>query len=540
MHLLAATPGGVSDGSEAIDLGQSAGDIVFLSAADSELSAFADAYGDMAKAAPSLRLANLLNLGHNMSVDLYVESVISGARLVIVRLLGGRGYWPYGVEQIAATCFRNGTPLALLPGDDQPDAELATLSTLEPEACHRLWQYCVHGGPANARQFVNYAAALLDEETHWLEPQPLLRAGLYKAGEDSVDLDRIRADWVEGQPTAALVFYRALVQGGNLKAVEAMIASLTQAGLNALPVFVASLKDPVAAATLEQILAEAPPTVILNSTGFAVSSPGAVRTPTPFNASGAPVLQVVFSSSSLESWQDGLHGLSARDIAMNVALPEVDGHVLSRAVSFKGSTRRDEETQTDIVTYEPVPDRIDFVCALAAKWARLARTATDKRRLAVILANYPNKDGRIGNGVGLDTPAGTVTALHAMQACGYVIDDMPEDGADLIARLLKGPTNQGPGTEVSETLSMADYQQFFAGLPAAVQSAVSERWGAPKADLMYMPGDVDCGRFAISAYRIGKVAICLQPARGYNIDPQSSYHDPDLVTPHGYLAFYAW
>jgi len=544
MHLLAATPGGVSDGSEAIDLGQSAGDIVFLSAADSELSGLADAYAemvaDMAKAAPSLRLANLLNLGHNMSVDLYVESVINGAKLVIVRLLGGRGYWPYGVEQIAAACFRNGTPLALLPGDDQPDAELASLSSLDPTACHRLWQYCVHGGPVNMRQFVNYAAGLLDEEIHWLEPKPLLRAGLYKAGGDSVDLDLIRADWIEGQPTAALVFYRALVQGGNLKAVDAMIAGLRQAGLNALPVFVASLKDAVAAATLEQLLADAPPAVILNSTGFAVSSPGAVRTPTPFNASGAPVLQVVFSSSSLKSWQDGLHGLSARDIAMNVALPEVDGHVLSRAVSFKGSTRRDEKTQSDIVTYEPVPDRVDFVCALAAKWARLKTTPIEKRRVAVVLANYPNKDGRIGNGVGLDTPAGTVTALHAMQAAGYAIDDMPKDGAELIARLLAGPTNQGPGTAVSETLSMADYQLFFAGLPASVQNAIRERWGGPESDLMYIPGDVDCGRFAISAYRLGNVAICLQPARGYNIDPQSSYHDPDLVPPHGYLAFYAW
>ena len=245
MHLLAATPGGVSDGSEAIDLGQSAGDIVVLSAADSELSGLADAYAEMVT--PSLRLANLLNLGHNMSVDLYVESVISGARLVIVRLLGGRGYWPYGVEQIAAACFKAGTPLALLPGDDQPDAELASLSSLDPVACHRLWQYCVHGGPANMRQFINFAAGLLDEETQWLEPKPLLRAGLYKAGGDSVDLDHIRADWVEGQPTAALVFYRALVQGGNLKAVDAMITGLTKAGLNALPVFVASLKDPVAA-----------------------------------------------------------------------------------------------------------------------------------------------------------------------------------------------------------------------------------------------------------------------------------------------------
>ncbi len=540
MHLLAATPGGVSDGSEAIDLGQSPGDIVVLSAADSELATLSDAYDGSGEGMPTLRLANLLNLGHNMSVDLYVESVISGAKLVIVRLLGGRGYWPYGIEQIAAECFRNSTPLALLPGDDQPDAELATLSTLEPESCHRLWQYCVHGGPNNARQFLNFAISLLDKETRWLEPQPLLRGGLYKKDVEGIGLDELRADWVEGLPVAALVFYRALVQGGNLKAVDAMIDGLKMAGLNPLPIFVASLKDPVAAATLEKILMEAPPDVILNATGFAVSSPGARRTPTPFNASGATVLQVVFSSSNIDSWRDGLHGLSARDIAMNVALPEVDGHVLARAVSFKGLNRRDDKTQTDIVTYEPVADRIEFVATLAANWARLSRTECKDRRVALVLANYPNRDGRIGNGVGLDTPQGSVTTLNAMKAAGYDLREIPADGDELVARLIAGPTNQGATGTLSESLSMADYQVFFAGLPAAVQEAVTERWGAPESDPMYLPGDVDCGRFAVSAYRVGKAAICLQPARGYNIDPQSTYHDPDLVPPHGYLAFYAW
>ena len=32
--------------------------------------------------------------------------------------------------------------------------------------------------------------------------------------------------------------------------------------------------------------------------------------------------------------------------------------------------------------------------------------------------------------------------------------------------------------------------------------------------------------------------VGVQPARGYNIDPETSYHDPDLPPPHGYLAFY--
>ncbi len=178
MHLLAAQPGGIADGSEPVNLGQSPGDIVVLSAADSELANLASARANLPEDFPSLRLANLMNLAHNLSVDLYAESVIAGARLVVVRLLGGLGYWPYGVEQIAATCRENGAALALLPGDDQPDPELLALSTLSKEACHRLWQYGVHGGPENARNLLAYGAELIGKDADWAEPRPLLRAGI--------------------------------------------------------------------------------------------------------------------------------------------------------------------------------------------------------------------------------------------------------------------------------------------------------------------------------------------------------------------------
>src|SRR5512147_224943 len=161
MHLLATRPGAIADGSEAVDLGQSPGDIVILSAADSELACLAAARARLEgeNAFPSLRLANLLRLGHPMSVDLYVERTLARARLIVVRLLGGRGYWPYGVEQIAATGRERAIGVAFLPGDDQPDAELAALSGLPPDAQHRLWRYLAEGGIDNAVEFLRYAAS---------------------------------------------------------------------------------------------------------------------------------------------------------------------------------------------------------------------------------------------------------------------------------------------------------------------------------------------------------------------------------------------
>ena len=547
MHLLAAKPGAIADGGQAVDLKQSPADIVVLSAADSELACLAAAHARISEAGfPSLRLASLLALVHPLSVDLYLEKTLSQARLIVVRVLGGYPYWSYGIEQVARVCAERGIGLAVLAGDDQPDPELASFSTLPTEACHRLWQYLVHGGIGNAVEFLRYAATLTGHGGAWLEPRPLLRAGLYWPGREQATLTDIRSAWPEPErPVAALVFYRALVQSGNLKAIDALITALVAEGLNPLPVFASSLKDAVAAATIEHLFTEVRPAIVLNGTGFAVSTPSAGATAPVFPGCDGVVLQVIFAGSDEAQWRAGSQGLSARDIAMNVALPEVDGRVISRAVSFKGAARHDRATEATIVSYEPVADRIAFVARLAAAWVALKTTPAAERRIMLVLANYPNRDGRLGNGVGLDTPASAVVILNALREAGYAVADLPAEGNALVERLSSGPTNDwrrlGERT-IRETLSLSDYRAFFAGLPADVQAKVNERWGAPENDPFFVAGAPAGaeGGFALAVVRFGSVALGLQPARGYNIDPQASYHDPDLVPPHNYFAFYSW
>jgi cobaltochelatase CobN len=544
MHLLAAQAGTIADGSEAVDLAQNPADIVILSAADSEIACLAAAQRRLSDAMtdwPSLRLANLARLGHNYSVDLYVERVIARARLVVVRILGGRGYWRYGVDRVAALCRERGIALALLPGDERPDPDLAGSSTVPQEAAQRLWRYLAEGGIGNAEHCLRYAASLIGRgDTAWREPAPLLRAGLYWPGEALPDLAAIGSNWRADAPVAAIVFYRALVQSGNTAPVDALIVALAARGINPLPLFVQSLKDAQGAAIVAEILAAAPPDIVLNASGFALSSPGAARSATPFDPFDCPVLQIVFSGGSLEAWRAGARGLGASDIVMNVVLPEVDGRIVTRALSFKDGAVRDALTEADLVAYRPVADRIAFVADLARNWLRLRRKPADERRIAIVLANYPNRDGRIGNGVGLDTPAGTIEVLRAMAAAGYDVPAIPPDGEALVARLLAGPTNGAPGRIAEESLARSDYAAFFATLPRSVQDAVNARWGAPERDPFFRESRLDCGSFAIPAFRLGKVALGLQPARGYNIDPAASYHAPDLVPPHGYLAFYAW
>lgn len=550
MHLLQARPGVIGDGTEAVDTGQTPGDLVILSAADSEIAALSHARSGLWGDEPTLRLANVMQLGHNLSVDLYVDNVITHARIVVVRLLGGVGYWPYGVEQIAATCKARGILLALVPGDDQPDAELVAHSTVTAADYHRIWHYFIHGGAENTRNLLIFLADRVGWGGDWVAPKPLLRAGLYWPALAQPTLDDLRATWGGGAPVVALVFYRALLQAGTLAPVDALIAALRVRGMNALPLYCTSLKDKVAASCVRQLLDEAGADLVLNATGFALSvpnantnaPPGVIRQDTPFDGVEGPVLQVVFSGGTLTQWQAGFNGLSARDIAMNVALPELDGRVLTRAVSFKAESHYDPATQCAIATAVPVADRVDFVAELARRWVALKKTPAAARRVAIILANYPNRDGRVGNGVGLDTPAGTMELLNAMAAEGYHIADLPRDGHDLIACLCAGPTNSGvAGRIIRETLSLADYRDFWDSLPRAVRTAITARWGAPQSDPFFLSAQgAEGGAFALPALTLGHVVVGLQPARGYNINPDDSYHSPDLVPPHGYLAFYAW
>jgi len=471
MHLLATEPGTIADGSAAVDLAQTPGDIVVLASADTEIALLAAAqarYRAADPSAPSLRLAPVMRLGHNFSVDLYMET-IAKARLVVARLLGGSGYFPYAVERLAETCRTCGIPLALLPGDDKPDPELAELSTMPTDARVRLWRYLAEGGPANADNFLRYAATLTGRDMAWAEPAPLLRAGLYWPDKTMPSLTDITATWYGDLGVVPIVFYRALVQSGNTAPIDALVAALAARRLNPLPVYVQSLKDGEAAALIADAFAAHPPSIILNATGFSIAASGGED---PLRAD-CPILQVVFSGGDEEAWRAGTQGLGPRDLAMNVALPEIDGRILSRAVSFKAPLGRDPETEADLIGYKPVADRIAFVVDLARNWARLHAKPPGERRVAIVLANYPNKDGRIGNGVGLDTPASAIAILRALAQAGYHLGDMPADGAALMARLLAGPTNQRPQAPAEERLQLNAYAAVFASLPRAAQQQIT-------------------------------------------------------------------
>ncbi len=521
MHLLNAQAVEAEAG-EPVDLGQTPGDIVFLSSAETELAVLAAARRELGAGAPTLRLANLLKLQHPYSVDRYVEQIVAHARVVVVRLLGGRAYWPYGVEQLAVCARARGIELAILPGDDRADPDLADWSTAPPDVQRRLWLWCVHGGTANARHLLAYLAERLGREVGpWREPEPLPAAGLHR--------DTATA----AGPNAALVFYRALVQAGNVEPVDALADALEAAGLGVRALYVTSLKDGQAAAVTEALLAARPIDVVVNLTGFAL---GGGRT--LLDDGTRPVLQATLAGAPRASWAETTRGLAPRDLAMQVVLPEIDGRIFTRAIAFRERGEIDPQVEAPLARHVAVPDRTAWVAALAAAWVRLRRTPRGERRLALVLPNYPNKDGRLANGVGLDTPASAARVLNWLDEAGYAVTGAPADGAALIAALKAGPTNRladRAGRAATVRLPLAAYDRAFVTLPKVARDAVTARWGAPADD----PHVVD-GAFTLSLLLFGNVACGVQPSRGYHLDPEATYHDPALVPPHGYLAFYFW
>ncbi|MBD8729974.1 cobaltochelatase subunit CobN [Pseudomonas sp. CFBP 13710] len=536
MHLLRTQPGGFVPDDSIADLGQTPAELVILCSGDSHLALLAEASERLPADYPSLRLANPMQVQNHSSVDLYVDQVLRHAKVILISLHGGIGYWRYGVEQLMQLAER-GVQVILVPGCDRPDPELAERCTVPAEQADRLWQYLRQGGMENARNLFGYLGNTWFGRTEPCEaPQTLPRTVIYHPTQPTADLAYWQTQWQAQWPVVPLLFYRSHLQAANTGFVDTFCARLQAAGLNPLPIAVASLKEAACLAQVQDWMDEAGAAIILNTTGFAQSSPEAPHL-RPFRRD-IPVIQAICAQDNQALWQASEQGLGARDLAMHIALPELDGRIISRAISFKDLAWHNERSQSDVVCYTAHVERMDFVAELARKWAALARLPNVDKRVALVLANYPTRDGRIGNGVGLDTPAAALNILRAMQQQGYPVADLPDSGTALIHLLLGGVTNDLEQLDLrpcAQSMALDDYLAAFALLPAANQAAVRERWGEPGADPMCRNG-----RMMIAGLRMGLTFVGIQPARGYQVDVSAVYHDPDLVPPHGYLAFYFW
>ena len=546
MHRLAAVPGlpeGPGADGQIPYVEQPPAPVLLLSSADTDLVAIAE----LLARRPDLlgveaRALNLAALPHPAVIDHYLDSTVRHARLVLVRLLGGRGHWSYGLEQLQAWA-RQPAPdggsrqLVVLAGTPELDDELAQLGTVEPPLAIALAACLRVGGADNLAAVLRSLASLLNGQRP--DPPALVPAP-----------DPLPHDWCD-EPGArvGVILYRALRQAGDTELMEAVLAALRSRGLCPRGLWVSSLRDAAVQQGVGDLLERERVSAVLCGTGFASVSFEEAGLGAPlWDRLGVPVLQLLTSGRPRQEWQQSSIGLGPLDLSLQVALPELDGRIGTRVGAFKEVLAGDGDDAsgglaTALQRLRPDHERLAWIAALTDAWIQLRQTPAPQRQVALVLANYPTRNSRLANGVGLDTPASAAAMLHWLRQEGYDLGDgpVPADGDALIQALLAGRSND-PESDHRPALAHLDleaYQRWYQELPAAGRQRLEAVWGPSERDAGLEPGASGPG-FPVRGLRFGRVVVLIQPERGYDRDPSLSYHSPDLPPTHAYLAQYRW
>jgi cobaltochelatase CobN len=545
MHILTTSSASLDDIVEPVDLAQPPGDIAVLSFADSDLAGLAAAWTAEQDKLPSVRLAQLRDLKHPMSVDLWIDRVGAHAKVIVVRLLGGLDWWRYGVERLAALARERGIALAVLPGEDRDDPRLAEASTLRSDELATLLRFFREGGQQNLAALLRRLARHAGAEIETPPPRSVPRLAGYLPERGAIDLDALAAALASAcsgevetgsptrtcanerstRPVVPILFYRSMLLAADMAPIDALCAALAARGLTAAPLMVPSLKDADAAAFVRNALARLAPAVIVTTTGFAAGGePGA---PTPLDDADVPVLQAVIATTKRSAWTESPRGLGAADLAMHVVLPELDGRVLAGAIAFKHPQPAQEGLAFTALANRPEPSRVEMVAERIGRLARLRATPHTERKIAILMPDYPGAPGRTGYAVGLDVPASVLALLDDLRDSGYAVARSPSSSHDLLARL--------SADRSAATLSLDDYARLLATLPAEVAQRITAAWGEPAAH-----ADVRDGAFRFRVCAFGNVLVALAPDRGRTGERRAEYHDPALPPRHALVAFGLW
>jgi cobaltochelatase CobN len=555
----------------------------FLTTADTEIQTLAASVRRLPSDFGAVRARNANELLSPGALERYIRDELPGARALVVRVLGGRAYFAEGFERLSRECKVRGIAYFALPGEQGLDPELTALCHAPLPLSTQVLEYFTQGGVSN---FMNMLICLSDNITltglGYDPPTPLPREGLYHPEAPAnvlTDLAGYRLWWrgrtsarsefgnssgggerqvnLAEPPEVGILFYRAHWMAQNLAPIDALVQKIEALGGRPVPIFCYSLKeDSEQADGLPTVFTKylcdaqgrAQVEVLISTLSFTVAQ---LSEGTHTEATGpvvdllerldVPVLQAVLCTSTSADWLASSAGLTPRDTAMNVVLPEFDGRINTVAISFKEEGQFDLALGTALRAYVPRDDRLAYLARLALNFAGLKRTPNREKRVAVLFGNYPTKNARIGNGVGLDTPASVINLLRALSEAGYDVGEIPPDGDALMHRLIDRCTNDEEFLtdlqlrDAEGHVSLATYDAWFNELPQNARQAMIDQWGIPLGEV----GRID-DRLAIPGLRFGNVFVGIQPPRGFGADPMAIYHSPDLPPTHHYLAYYRW
>ncbi|GHH70780.1 cobaltochelatase subunit CobN [Streptomyces sulfonofaciens] len=556
--------------------------ILLLSTSDTDLLSARAAEGPV-----TYRYANPTRLALD---DL--PALLDGVDLVVVRLLGGIRAWQDGLDLLLGadrTASSDGTgtgtggeveaagtgggpgapdvprlPVVVLTGEQAPDAQLMAASTVPIGIAAEAHAYLAHGGPANLAQLARFLSDTVLLTGHGFDPPapaPTWGHLTGPTGSEAAPAARPQAEPAAPRPTVAVLYYRAHQMSGNTGFVAALCTAIEDAGARPLPLYVASLRAPEPELIEELRAADAIVTTVLAAGGSRPAQASAGGDDEAWDAGAlaaldVPVLQALCLTSPRSAWEENDEGVSPLDAASQIAVPEFDGRLITVPFSFK------EIDEDGLPSYVADPERAARVAGIAVRHARLRHIPAERKRLALVLSAYPTKHSRIGNAVGLDTPASAVALLRRLSAEGYDLGEPdPQTGAPAVPGLASGDGDEliraliDAGGHDQDWLTeeqlarnpiripAADYERWFATLPEELRAAVERHWGPPPGEMFVdrsRAGADGAGDIVLAALRYGNVLILIQPPRGFGENPIAIYHDPDLPPSHHYLAAYRW
>ncbi|MBB5689879.1 magnesium chelatase subunit H [Roseomonas alkaliterrae] len=323
---------------------------------------------------------------------------------------------------------------------------------------------------------------------------------------------------------------RSYLLAGNTAHYDAVIEALEARGLAVVPAFASGLDQ--RPAIERYFLRDGRRTVdaVLSLTGFSLVGGPAyndaraaeemlARLDVPYVAAHPLEFQ------TLAQWQDDPRGLTPVEATMMVAIPELDGAIAP--MTFGGRAGATGEGRGDMIAHG---ERTAMLAARVAKLVALRRGRREKRRVAIVLFNFPPNAGATGTAAYLSVFESLHRTLTAMREAGYAID-LPPSVEALRAMVLEGnAARHGAPCNVAARIPADEHVRREPYL-----KEIEAVWGPA-------PGRVqsDGATIHVHGVSLGNVFIGVQPGFGWEGDPMRLLFERDFAPTHAFSAFYRW
>ncbi len=531
MHRLVSIPG--VDSSENISLvEQPEAPILLLSSAASDIATLSKTLGQkkFSNWKNLIRALCLSAIDHPAQIDHYLSTTASSSKIILIRLLGGRGHWSYGLEQLIiwanAAKDRN---LIILSGTKEHEEELHSISNIDNSLVDHMAILFREGGISNIENLLYILENIYNKR---------------QINIDKLNVNRLPDpspwDWRNDKGAkVGILFYRSLLQSGDIDFPKEVLRKFRDRLICPRAIWVSSLRERKIQNRVIGLLEKEKVELVITATAFASIQFGEDSSSPIWDKLNLPLIQLITSSSTKNAWEKSSIGLKPIDLTLQIALPELDGRITGLPGAFKSVKDENSYLSTKIQHLVPYSEGIDWVINHSKSWIRLRHTEPKDLKLSIVIANYPIRNGRVGNGVGLDTPESVYLILKELEKLGVTMNSkiLPKNSQLLVETLLKQRTNDplSLSKEPLTYISLSSYLDWWDTLSDKVRKPIVERWGEPSEAI-----DLEKKGFSIHGVRYGNLTLLIQPSRGYDSDNFDDLHCPDLPPPHRYLAQYLW